>query len=106
MRIAVDSVAPPIGIPSVMPADSTPAIERTRGSAKYAHYPGTWPPHSRLLFTTCLETHYRRAPKTSEHLMTHSNSQSNGAQNTLTKIMLGYVAGVSRLKALRRLSSQ
>jgi hypothetical protein len=38
--------------------------------------------------------------------MTHSNSQSKEAQSTLTKIMLGDVAGVSDLEALRPLSSQ
>jgi hypothetical protein len=48
----------------------------------------------------------RHPPKTSRHLMTHSNSQSKGAQNTLTKILLGDVAGVSDLEALRLLSSQ
>ena len=44
-------------------------------------------------------------PKTSEHLMTQSNSHSKRAQNTLTKIMLGEVAGVSDLEVLRPLSS-
>src|ERR1700676_820536 len=43
---------------------------------------------SDLLFTGCLETHNRHPPKTSGHLMTHSNSQSKEAQNTLTEIML------------------
>jgi hypothetical protein len=56
-----------------------------------------------LLFTGCLETNNGYPPKTSGHLMTHSNSQSKVAQNTLTKTMLGDVAGVS---ALRPLSSQ
>jgi hypothetical protein len=40
------------------------------------------------------------------HLMTHSNSQSKGAQDTLTKIMLGDVAGVSDLEIMRPLISQ
>jgi hypothetical protein len=48
----------------------------------------------------------RHPPKTSEHLMTQSNSQSKGAQNTLTKIMLDDVAGVSDLEVLRPLSLQ
>ena len=55
-----------------------------------------------LLFTGCLETHNRHPPKTSEHLMTQSNSQSKGAQNTLTKIMLDDVAGVSDLRLCDR----
>jgi hypothetical protein len=38
--------------------------------------------------------------------MTPPSPQSNGAQNTLTKIMLGDVAGVSDLEALRPFSSQ
>jgi len=38
--------------------------------------------------------------------MRHSNSQSKEAQNTLTLIMLGDVAGVSDLEALRPLSSK
>jgi hypothetical protein len=48
----------------------------------------------------------RHLPKTSGHLMTPPNPQSNGAQNTLTKIMLGDVVGVSDFEALRPLSSQ
>jgi hypothetical protein len=45
---------------------------------------GTWPPHPRP-DTGCLETHNRRLPKTSRHLMTHTNSQSRGLKIRLLK---------------------
>ena len=80
-----------------------PIIPSARSGSLYLS-PGRFTPD--LLFTGCLETHNSHPPKISEHLTTHSNSHSKGAQNTLTKIMLGDVARVSDLETLRQISSQ